>query len=382
MRAASTITYDPSGLPVVQRGSTITIEQAARFAEEMFTTFAVVQLITILVLIPALFGGAIADEKQRKTLHYLMASQLSSFEIVVDKVLGRAPHVAVFLAVGLPVVCLLGLFGGVAPESVAIAYVGTFSTASMAVAMTVLLSTLARKVRQAVLVAYILLLAWQLRADHRLRGGQPALSGDVLVDRAGQHLGRGHEPALRLRHDGDEVEGGRRSVELGGRAVRVDGRAPARDGGVADPDRGLAAPADVPPPRGDPAPANVVREQEIAVGPASTLVGPARVRRRRDGLEGAAFRQRVRPLHQAGGPAGDGPGLGLHGPGRRDRRDDPPGLLRPLERRLRPLGEQRGAGRAPAGLSRPGTWPSGSWRSRGPRPPAWRSSASRTPGSA
>ncbi|WP_435011333.1 ABC transporter permease subunit [Tundrisphaera lichenicola] len=141
--------------------STVTIDQVARFAEETFIRFAVVQLIAILLMIPALFGGAIADEKQRKTLHYLMASRLSSFEIVVDKVLGRAPHLAVFLALGLPIVSLLGLFGGVPPEYVAIAYIGTFSTASFAVALTVLVSTMARKVRQAVLIAYVLMLGWQ-----------------------------------------------------------------------------------------------------------------------------------------------------------------------------------------------------------------------------
>jgi len=138
-----------------------TIDEAAEFAEATFQTFAVVQLIAILLMIPALFGGAIADEKQRKTLHYLMASRLSSFEIVVDKVLGRAPHVATFLALGLPIVCLLGLIGGVAPEYVLLAYAGTVSTATMAVAMTVLVSTVSRKVRQAVLISYVLLLAWQ-----------------------------------------------------------------------------------------------------------------------------------------------------------------------------------------------------------------------------
>lgn len=139
----------------------ITIDEAARFAADTFVVFSVIQLIAILLLIPALFGGAIVDEKQRKTLHYLMASRLSSFEIVVDKMLGRAPHLAVFLGLGLPVVCLLGLIGGVPPEYVAIAYAGTFSTASMAVALTVFISTMARKVRQSVLISYILLLAWQ-----------------------------------------------------------------------------------------------------------------------------------------------------------------------------------------------------------------------------
>ena len=141
--------------------STVTIAKAAEAAYWMFLRFAVVQLILILMLVPALFGGAIADEKQRKTLHYLMASQLSSFEIVVDKMLGKGTYLAVFLALGLPVVCLVGLIGGVGPDYVTMAYVGTVSTALMAVALTVLVSTLTRKVRQAVLISYVLLLAWQ-----------------------------------------------------------------------------------------------------------------------------------------------------------------------------------------------------------------------------
>ena len=39
----------------------------------------------------------IADEKQRKTMHYLMASRLSSGEIVLDKLVARLLHVGVFI---------------------------------------------------------------------------------------------------------------------------------------------------------------------------------------------------------------------------------------------------------------------------------------------
>ena len=58
---------------VIRRGGRRAVRR-----EQTFIAFAVVQLITVLLLVPAVFGGAIADEKQRKTLHYLMASQLSS----------------------------------------------------------------------------------------------------------------------------------------------------------------------------------------------------------------------------------------------------------------------------------------------------------------
>ena len=60
-----------------------------------------------------------------------------------------------FVAIGLPVVSLLGLFGGISAESVVVAYVGTFSTVAFAIALTVLISTTARRVRDAIVSALI-----------------------------------------------------------------------------------------------------------------------------------------------------------------------------------------------------------------------------------
>jgi ABC-type transport system involved in multi-copper enzyme maturation permease subunit len=142
------------------RGSTPSIAEIADFAVRTFGSFAGFQLATILVLVPPLFGAVIADEKQRKTIHYLMASQLSSGEIVFDKLAARLLHVGVFILLGLPVISLLTLFGGVAWEYVVVAYVGTCSTTFFAAAMATLVSTFARRVRQGVLIAYVLEFAW------------------------------------------------------------------------------------------------------------------------------------------------------------------------------------------------------------------------------
>ena len=92
-----------------------------------FSWFSGVQVVTILALVPALFGGVIADEKQRKTMHYLMASRLASGEIVLDKLAARLLHVGVFILLGLPVMSLLTLFGGVAWDYVVAAYAATVS---------------------------------------------------------------------------------------------------------------------------------------------------------------------------------------------------------------------------------------------------------------
>src|SRR5580704_17473643 len=65
------------------------IAEVHEFAEDAFIQFAWIQGLALLCVIPALVAGVIADEHQRKTLHYLLASRLSSAEIVLGKLGAR-----------------------------------------------------------------------------------------------------------------------------------------------------------------------------------------------------------------------------------------------------------------------------------------------------
>ena len=67
-------------------------------------------------------AGIIPDEFQRKTLHYLLASRLSSAEIVLGKLGARLVHVVAFVALGLPIVSLLMLYGGLNPANILYVY--------------------------------------------------------------------------------------------------------------------------------------------------------------------------------------------------------------------------------------------------------------------
>ena len=125
------------GLAEVRGGKPL-IADFAEFALITFAWFMGVQLVQILILVPALFGGVIADEKQRKTMHYLMASRLSSGEIVLDKLAARLLQVGVFILLGMPVMSLLTLFGGVAWDYVVGAYAATFSITFFAAALALL----------------------------------------------------------------------------------------------------------------------------------------------------------------------------------------------------------------------------------------------------
>ena len=99
----------------------------------------------MLVLTPALVAGVIADEKQRKTLHYLLASRLTSPEIVLGKLLVRMLYVGVLLGVSLPVLSLLVLLGGVDPRLVLLACGATFSTGWFLASLSIWVSTIAQE---------------------------------------------------------------------------------------------------------------------------------------------------------------------------------------------------------------------------------------------
>ncbi len=137
-----------------------TPEQLQTFAEEAFVEFARAQGLALICLIPAVVAGVIADEHQRKTLHYLLASQLSSLEIVIGKLGARLVHVGTFVALGVPVVCLLALYGGLNPENVYYVYLGTLALVLFLSGVSILISIVARRPRDAILAAYTMLALW------------------------------------------------------------------------------------------------------------------------------------------------------------------------------------------------------------------------------
>jgi ABC-type transport system involved in multi-copper enzyme maturation permease subunit len=94
-------------------GPWISLHDQARFAQTFTTTLLLLQNVAVLVLTPAYLAGAIAEEKEKRTLALLLTTQLSDREIVLGKMLGRLAHIGGVLLVGLPVLSLAQLWGGV-----------------------------------------------------------------------------------------------------------------------------------------------------------------------------------------------------------------------------------------------------------------------------
>lgn len=136
------------------------IGEMTLFTTQTFLNFAKVQSLLILMITPALVAGTIAEEKQRKTLHYILASELWSAEIVLGKLAARLLHVLVLLGVGLPIFSLLSLYGGVDPILVGVEYALTIAIIAFTGGVSILASTLAARPRGAIGMVYVLEILW------------------------------------------------------------------------------------------------------------------------------------------------------------------------------------------------------------------------------
>jgi ABC-type transport system involved in multi-copper enzyme maturation permease subunit len=115
----------------------------------------------IYILGSATMGAvAIAGEKDRRTLDFLLATRLGNAEIVVGKLAACLTGAAMTVAAGLPVVLLLYLLGGVDPWLILLAYAGVATTVFFVVALAIWISTGAPDARRATGVTTLCIIAW------------------------------------------------------------------------------------------------------------------------------------------------------------------------------------------------------------------------------
>jgi ABC-type transport system involved in multi-copper enzyme maturation permease subunit len=97
----------------------------ARFAGSFFMAFLGVQFAVVLLVTPAYTAGAIAEHKERRTLDFLLVTDLSNREIVLETLAARLGNLLLLMITGLPVLSLLEFLGGVDPELLLAAFAAT-----------------------------------------------------------------------------------------------------------------------------------------------------------------------------------------------------------------------------------------------------------------
>src|SRR5262245_10964695 len=129
----------------------------------------------IILATPVFTAGAITDEKTRGTLLYLFSADLTSWEILVGKLLGRTYEIVLLLLATLPFICFIGVWGGVTPGALLAIMLSLLGPLLALAAASLLMSVWCRRTADAVVGLYaiggLFFLAWLgLQALGRLGG--------------------------------------------------------------------------------------------------------------------------------------------------------------------------------------------------------------------
>jgi ABC-type transport system involved in multi-copper enzyme maturation permease subunit len=132
----------------------------ADFAQAFFFTFVCIQFLAVLLLTPAYTAGAIAEEKETRTLELILATDLHNREIVLSKLVARVANLGLLVLTGLPILSLTQLWGGVDPEQVIDAFLVTGLTLFSVGSLSILSSIYFKKPRDAILLTYLVMTAY------------------------------------------------------------------------------------------------------------------------------------------------------------------------------------------------------------------------------
>ena len=129
----------------------------ARFAGSFFASFSVFQFLTIVLLTPIYTATAITDERRRRTLEYLLATDLSNYEIVLGMLFSRLIRLVLVVLAGLPIISLLPLLGGVDPFLIAAGFAAAILMILGLGSLNIMVSAMSETPSEAVVFAIVLL---------------------------------------------------------------------------------------------------------------------------------------------------------------------------------------------------------------------------------
>jgi ABC-type transport system involved in multi-copper enzyme maturation permease subunit len=171
-----------AGLGETGRMGRLTASDIARFGESFFSIFMLAQFAAVVLFTPAYCGGAIADEKDRQTLEYLLATDLRNREIVLSKLAARLANLGLLLFAGLPILSLTQLWGGVDPMLILAGFTAIGLTMLSIGSLSILQSVYARKPRDAIVLTYLVTVTYLgLSLLSRVLLGYPTLAATALT---------------------------------------------------------------------------------------------------------------------------------------------------------------------------------------------------------
>lgn len=148
IRSSGSVVYQVSRLPLVSRS--------------VVTTVVWFQFITAQFIAAIMLSSSISDEIRTGTLAVLMTTPVNSFQIVAGKLLSKLLQLMLLLAISLPLLAILRIFGGVPWDYVISSVCITLTASVFAGALSLLLSMICRRAHNViilVIIAYLIVFA-------------------------------------------------------------------------------------------------------------------------------------------------------------------------------------------------------------------------------
>jgi len=108
----------------------------------------------VLFFVPGLTAGAVAGERERQTLQPLQVTLLRPRSILIGKMVAAVAYLVLLIVASLPLIAMCSLLGGVRVVDIVRGTIGVILTAIALSAMVVCISTFAKRVQTATVLAY------------------------------------------------------------------------------------------------------------------------------------------------------------------------------------------------------------------------------------
>src|SRR5262245_66117177 len=92
---------------------------------------SIIQLLMVCILAPIFTSSAITQEKNSQTFNILLSTPLTNGQIVLGSLFSRLYFVFVLLLAGVPLFCIMMVYGGVTGDKIALAIALSASTAAL-----------------------------------------------------------------------------------------------------------------------------------------------------------------------------------------------------------------------------------------------------------
>ncbi|MTI49658.1 ABC transporter permease [Sporosalibacterium faouarense] len=129
---------------------------------ETYFVLIIFQMILILLIVPATTASSISGERERQTLDLLVGTRLSSFSIIIGKLMASLAQIILFLVVSIPILSILFLFGGFSFGDMILLFVFYIITAFFFGSIGVFISAYFKKTTTTTIISYIITLTLTL----------------------------------------------------------------------------------------------------------------------------------------------------------------------------------------------------------------------------